>query len=96
MNWQIQKDDKRFEEIERSVFISFSQKFRKDEIIKKANEINLTVTVKGDTISIKGPKITVDSFLSSMYDIEADAKKKMYPKYWDLKYQPHMGLIPIG
>mgnify|MGYP002624222266 CR=1 FL=1 len=95
IKWDIPIDPNRYETIERNVFLSFAQKFRRDEIIKKGEEISLTVEIKGDLIKVKGPKITVDGFLSSLYDIEAEAKKKLYPKYWDLRLQEHMELINI-
>lgn len=69
------------------VSISTFHRLHKEEIISKANDLNITCDFRYHMILLTGLSQSLKEFKNYLHQVETSAKKALYPKYWDLEDQ---------
>lgn len=65
------------------VTFSTFHRMHQSEIFKKANELELICDFAYDVVLVSGFLENLKEFKSFLQEVEASAKKSLYPKYWD-------------
>ena len=69
--------------VQKEISISTFHRARQAELEKKAEELELICDFGYDVVLITGTKSKIGEFISHLYETESEAKKALYPKYWD-------------
>ena len=69
--------------VQKEISISTFHRARQAELEKKAEELELICDFGYDVVLITGTKSTIGEFIAHLYETESEAKKALYPKYWD-------------
>ena len=65
------------------IAVSTFHRIKKTEILKYAEDLELICDFGYDVILVTGDSEIIKEFKSYLHEIEAKAKKSLYPKYWD-------------
>mmetsp|Transcript_41285 Transcript_41285/g.36629 ORF Transcript_41285/g.36629 Transcript_41285/m.36629 type:complete len:109 (+) Transcript_41285:727-1053(+) len=69
--------------IQKEISISTFHRGNKAEIEKKAKDLHLIIDFGYDVIMTSGTPSKINDFITYLYRVESEGKKKLYPKYWD-------------
>ena len=65
------------------IYPSTFHRAKKDVILQKADEMDVVIDFGYDLILASATKKNLAEFKSYLHEVEATAKKALYPKYWD-------------
>jgi hypothetical protein len=83
------------EYVQKDINISTFHRSRQKDIEKKAEEMELVTEFGYDIILTSGFQSKINEFMKYLYEQEAQAKKALYPKYWDFYEVNQFSMTPV-
>jgi hypothetical protein len=81
--------------IDQEINISTFHRSYLKNIEKQAHSLGLKLDFGYDMISVRGPRKPVDKLILYLMSVETEAKKILFPKYWDFKDNNPLSLIDV-
>jgi len=81
--------------VQKDINISTFHRGRQKEIEKKAEELELIIEFGYDIILTSGFQSKINTFVKYLYELESEAKRALYPKYWDFYEINQFSMFPV-
>ena len=80
---------------QKEISISTFHRCKKEELETRAKSLDLITDFGYDVVLVTGLSSNIGKFILALYEVEAEAKRALYPKYWDFHETRPFSKIPL-
>ena len=81
---------------QKEISISTFHRSKKEELETRAKSLDLITDFGYDVVLVTGLASNIGKFILALYEVEAEAKRALYPKYWDFHETRPFSKIPLA